>query len=170
MAMLLSHLFASELCKRLLYLPCQPLTGQKSLLDTLIWSIELMRWAAVADLCPASPLGVSFGFTCSVLWRRFVARKPAGKSLAHGEPAVSLVIRCAGDHFVKSDMKIRMVPKRVYQYYSSLNLPTLNFWSISEVRALSLSTPSFSIGCLGAVWRFLRRSGGAVGEKEKRHL
>ena len=93
-----------------------------------------------------------------------------GKSLAHGEPAVSLVIGWAGEHFVKLDMKIRIVPNRMYQSYSSLNLPTLNFGNISDVCALSLSTPSFSLGCLGPVRRFLRRSGGAVGEKEKRHL
>lgn len=93
-----------------------------------------------------------------------------GKSLAHSEPAVSLVIGCAGEHFVKLNMKLRIVPKHTYRYYSSLSLPTLSFGSISDVRALSLSAPSFSIGCLGPVRGFLHGSGGAVGEKKKRHL
>lgn len=56
---------------------------------------------------------------------------------------MSLVIKCAGEHFVKLDMKIQMVPKCRSQYYSSLNLPAQNIGAVSGVSALSFSTPSF---------------------------
>lgn len=50
-----------------------------------------------------------------------------------GETAAFLVIRCGGEHSVKLDVKIRIVPKGLCQYCCPLNLPAFNFGSVSAL-------------------------------------
>lgn len=152
MSLLLSHLFASELFKGLIYLPAQPLTGKRSLLARC-FKLRCLQEGSCAGICPASPLGEAIRLHVHYSLEPICSQKARGKVPGAGEAALSLVIGCVGDRFVKSDIKIRIGPKHVYHYYSSLNLPTVDFGSISDVCALNLSPPSLGISCLRSGWR-----------------